>query len=421
MTSSSWHRVLFPGLLLFGVSLPLSKSASTILLVALYLTAVAGALYSKEFRDDVVRNCRQPLTAALAFFCLVAYIGIIHTENYADGFGVANKFVSLPAIYFFVSVFLRSDRDEDAAARKAEFLLFSFLAGLTALNLLGAMTFLGVVGDAKYALPLSPLGLHHIWYSNINALGLYTAASFLLFTRHGTGARERALLGCFLLLATVCILLSISRTAWFGIALTVMIMAALLIKRKKTVVLVVLLSVLAFASVYLFVPLVHDRTNLVAKDIALFSTDISAESSTGDRLLMWRAAFLMFKAHPFVGVGTGDFAPAMKPLKRARLVPTRLLRFNQPHNIYLFSMATNGIVGLIALLYIFYRSLRSAAPGMRLAGRERFLAALAMATAVHFMIAGFFDSFFAIQTVRYSFVFIMGVCIHASVNPVRRS
>ena len=43
-----------------------------------------------------------------------------------------------------------------------------------------------------------------------------------------------------------------------------------------------------------------------------------------------------------------------------------------------------------------------------------------MATTVHFMIAGFMDSFFNIQVLRFPFAFIMGVCIHSSANFVRR-
>ncbi len=416
MSSTTWHRLLYPGLLLFGASLPLSKSAGYVLLVALYLAAAAGAIYDKEFRDEVIRCCRQPLTAALALFCLVAYAGIIHTEKFADGFSVANKFASLPAIYFFVSVFLQSDRSEDARTRRAEYLLFSFLVGLTVLNLLGAMTFLGVVGDAKFALPLSPLGLHHIWFSNLNALGLYAAASFLLFTRHGTSTSGRVFLGCFLALSALCILLSTSRTAWFSIAVTATIMAATMIRSKKTIALVVLLSVLTFTSVYRFVPFVHDRINLIAQDIALYSADKKAESSIGGRILMWRAALRMFEWHPYVGVGTGDFQRTMKVFRRSRLVPAYLLPFNQPHNTYLFTMATNGIAGLSALLYIFYRCLRSSLPIVRSGGAGTFFAFLAMAATIHFMIAGFMDSFFNIQILRFSFAFIMGICIRSALN-----
>jgi len=423
VSSSSLHRLLYPGLLLFALSLPLSKSASNVLLVALYLSALAGALYSEEFRADVIRSCRQPLTAAFAIFCLVAYTGIIHTEKYADGFSVANKFASLPAIYFLLSVLLQSDRSEEAGTRKAESLLFAFLIGLTALNLFGLMTFLGVAGDGKYALPLAPLGLHHIWFSNLNALGLYTAVSFLLFTRHGASARGRTLLGCFLPLSTLCILLSTSRTAWFGIALTGAIMVSVLIKSKRKLVLVALLSVLTLVSVYRFVPLVHDRINLAAEEIELFSSNKYAESSIGSRFLMWRATLIMIKGHPFIGVGTGDFEYTMRAMRkqmRSRVVPRFLLGFNQPHNIYLFSMATNGIAGLAALLYVFYRSLRFATPIIRSDGEGKLFAFLAMTTAVHFMVAGLFDSFFNIQVLRFSFAFIMGVCIRSSANCGRR-
>ncbi|MHB8834152.1 MAG: O-antigen ligase family protein [Candidatus Methylomirabilia bacterium] len=424
MSSTSVHRALYLGLLLFGLSLPLSKGASNVLLGVLYLSAIAGALYSREFRDDVIRNFRQPLAAALALFSLVAYIGIMYTQRFADGFSVANKFVSLPAIYVLVSALLDSNRGDDDGARKPEFLLFSFLAGLTALNLFGLTAFLGVIGEEKYLLPLAPLGLHHIWYSNINALGLYTAVSLLLFSRHGATARGRALLGSFLALSAAAILLSTSRTAWFSIALTAAIMAAVALKSKKMIMLVALLFLLAFTALYRFVPLVHDRTDLIARDIALFVSDKRAVTSVGGRIMMWRAALAMFKSHPVIGVGTGDYGHTLRVLRKAKstrkLVPKLLLHFNQPHNMYLFSMATNGSAGLAALLFIFYRSLRFAVPTVRSGNGEKLFAFLAMATVVHFMIAGFMDSFFNIQILRYAFAFVLGVCIRSSVTRVPR-
>jgi O-antigen ligase len=285
------------------------------------------------------------------------------------------------------------------------------------------LTFLGLIGDAKYVTPLSPLGLHHIWYANIIALGLYTAVSFLLFTRHGTSVRGRAFLCCFLPLATLCLLLSASRSAWLGSALTALIMTAIQVKSKKTVLLVVLCSALAGTLAYRFVPVVHDRIGLVARDLERYSENKYADSSTGSRFMMWRATALMVKGHPLVGVGTGDFEYTMNVMRRqlrTRVVPVYLLRFNQPHNMYLFSMATNGIAGLAALLFIFYRILHSVAPVVRSEGGGNVFAFLALATAVHFMIAGLFDSFFNIQILRYAFVFIMGVCIRSSVNGARR-
>ena len=67
-------------------------------------------------------------------------------------------------------------------------------------------------------------------------------------------------------------------------------MAAVTIRRKKTILLAVLLAVLAFAGAYRFVPLVHDRVDLIAEDLALYSTNDHAESSIGGRLIMWKSA-----------------------------------------------------------------------------------------------------------------------------------
>jgi len=416
VSSSSWHRLLFPGLLLFGVSLALSKSASNVLLVALYAAAAAGVLVDREFRADVLRSCRQPLTAALGFFCLVAYVGIIHTQKSAEGFAVANKYVSLPAIYFLVSVLLQAGRDEAAKSRKAESLLFSFLIGVAALNLLGVMTFIGLIGDREFTLPLSPLNLHHIWFSNINAIGLYAAALFLLFNRQGTSTRGKVYLSGFLVLSVACILLSTSRTAWFSITLTAAVMTFVLIRSRKTIFLVLVLSVLMFTSVYQFVPFVHDRIDRISQDLELFFVSNKKPSSIGSRLLMWKASLMMFRSQPIFGVGTGDYLREMEEYRRLRLFPRHLLDYNQPHSMYLFTLATNGIAGLTALMFIFYRSLRSAVPVARSGGDGKLFASLALATAVHFMIAGFMDSFFNIQILRYTFAFIMGVCIQGSVN-----
>lgn len=419
MSSSSWHRLLYPGLLLFGLSLPLSKSASTILLGALYLSAIAAALCNKEFRGDVRRSCRQPLTASLLLYCLVAYVGIIHTEHYAEGFSIANKFVSLPAIYFFVSLLLQSESSEEARTRKAEYLLLSYLTGLAVLNLVGMLSFLGVIGDQAFTLPFAPLGLHHIWFSNINALGLYTAAALLLFSRYGTSTRGKVYLLGFIVLCSLGILLSISRTAWFSILLTASILAFILIRSRKTIFLVAVLSVLMLAAVYQFVPIVHDRIDLIAQDIELYSISKKKASSIGSRIWMWKASLMMFQSHPVIGVGTGDYIHGMEEFRRLRLLPRYLLDYNQPHNMYLFTMATNGIVGLVALLQIFYRILRSVVPTVRTGGGTLF-AFLALATAVHFIVAGFMDSFFNIQILCYSFAFIMGVCIRGSVGCTRR-
>jgi len=88
--------------------------------------------------------------------------------------------------------------------------------------------------------------------------------------------------------------------------------------------------------------------------------------------------------------------------------------------MYLFALATNGLWGLAALLYVFYQALLLALPLIRGGQEERLFGFIAVATAIHFLAAGFTDSLFNIQVVRYSFVFIMAVCIRKSTISARR-
>jgi O-antigen ligase len=413
MQRFSLDRVLFAGLLLFGLSLPLSKSAGNVLLFLLYAALAAGALYDREFRGRIARCGRQPLTAAFAAMSLVAFAGILYSENRTEGLQVALKYLSLPAIYYLTAALLQSRRDREQRTRRAENLLFSFLAGLLALNVLAVLTFIGLIGDRAFVVPLVPLHLHHIWYSNLNALGCYAAAALLLSCPRVQSMRGRVYLSLFMTLSALCILLSLSRTAWFGMALTLAVLAFSAFRNRKAVLAAGAAALLAGAVAYQFIPLVHDRITLIASEIALFSAG-EQFSSVGNRFLMWKAAWAMFVSQPLLGVGTGDYVVTMGGYIDAGLFPEFVRGFNQPHNMYLFALATNGALGLAALLAVFAASAWRALPLLRAAGSERLFGFLALAAAVHFMAAGLADSVFTIQILRFAFAFVIGVCIRGA-------
>ena len=192
-----YNTIVATGLVLFALSLPLSKSAGNILLFLIYLFVIAGVLLYRDVKEAVVSSIKQPLTPAFFFIYLVALAGVFLSEKYADGLKATNLFLSLPAIYLMVSVLIDAVPDGDKRYRFAESLLAAFLIGLLFLNLIGVLTYLGIVGDKKFVLPLAPMHLHWIWFSNINALGLYTAAAFLLYSRRALTTGVKWLLFLF--------------------------------------------------------------------------------------------------------------------------------------------------------------------------------------------------------------------------------
>lgn len=414
------------GLLLFGLTLPLSKSAGNIILFLIYPLVFAGVWSNKDFRDAVLSNLKQPMMPAFLLYFLTALIGVSYTEKYIDGFRVSNATLSLPAIYLMASVLIQTIPDIEKRYEFAEKTLLSFLIGLTILNGIGFMTWLGFIGQKKYVLPLAPLHIHHIWFSTLNAVGIYTAAAVYLFSSRVRSMRVRLLLIAYLALAVFGVVLSTSRAAWIGILLTSIFVGMLsrrggVVQKMKIVVITAAIVAVVYICLYMFVPVVHDRIGLIRSDIVSFSAGTGDATSLGARFLMWKAAVQMFMSNPLAGVGTGDYVPTMAAYIKSGQYPEFLLTLNQPHNMYLFALATNGLPGLAALLYIFYCALRFAVPLMQGDDRQRLFAFIIVATVVHFMIAGFFDSFFNIQMLRYTFAFIMGVCARTQIYSALRS
>ena len=84
-------------------------------------------------------------------------------------------------------------------------------------------------------------------------------------------------------------------------------------------------------------------------NIEQYNNDPAKESSFGDRLKMWQAAWLLFLEKPVTGVGLGDYR-----YERSRLIKEgkvfKTYAYGHAHNHYLNVLAENGIIGLIALI-----------------------------------------------------------------------
>ena len=79
-------------------------------------------------------------------------------------------------------------------------------------------------------------------------------------------------------------------------------------------------------------------------------------SSIGPRLTFYRETIRIIGGHPLAGVGTGGFPKAYAEKVRE----TGSTEVQNPHNEYLLVMAQNGVVGLLLLLYLFWRHWQSA-------------------------------------------------------------
>lgn len=80
-------------------------------------------------------------------------------------------------------------------------------------------------------------------------------------------------------------------------------------------------------------------------------------SSMCVRVQLWRASWLMFKENPLLGNGaTNLFGPALKTYVDKEIVSRFTIdgEFDEPHNDILYMMAGHGLLGLLAILLLYF-------------------------------------------------------------------
>jgi O-antigen ligase len=394
-------RILFSFCALFALTVTLSKSASSIILGAAVLYLMGSALFSSQLRERLGPALKGPLVLPFFIYMAVLALGLFISTDLREGFNQLKKPLEWLAIFSLFSLALGMGRREDRESRGMLLLSF-FLFGISILNCIGLLEYAGAIGTRKHLI-LEPLGIHHIWYGNLNAVALYAGVGMLFL------APERfKVLGLLAaLLALPCILFAQSRGVWAGVLITGAALAWMLSERRKSG---IGISVFLFAAAVFFVYMgsstVRARLDLIIRDIALFQSG-HAETSLGARFIMWKGALKMFLDNPISGVGTGDYGITLSNMIKAGRLPAFIGHFNQPHSMYLFLLAITGVPGLLAYLFIYWRGVRASS---ELIETERFFGLLAFSVLLHYFIAGF-SEMTNTQMISYTFALVMGICL----------
>lgn len=83
----------------------------------------------------------------------------------------------------------------------------------------------------------------------------------------------------------------------------------------------------------------------------------NAQGSLGSvaaRIEMWRVSLMIFRDHPLLGVGRGNYTDAARPYVSAGRVHQEVIHHGHPHDAYLEMLVSKGIFGLIAFLALLF-------------------------------------------------------------------
>ncbi|MEX2516935.1 MAG: O-antigen ligase family protein [Gammaproteobacteria bacterium] len=187
----------------------------------------------------------------------------------------------------------------------------------------------------------------------------------------GRGRSQLVIPAIALILGLIASILSGSRGSWLVIPILGLCLLATYWQssyRRHAITGIAIIAVMTLVLVLVPQTGVIDRVNEAVSNFKLYLADPIAhgDTSVGQRLELWRAAWQMFLEKPILGGGIGhsfnDFL--LEGIAAGQYHPATSVQ-TMPHNILLDTLAIRGLVGLTGLatllgvlLYIFYQAAR---------------------------------------------------------------
>jgi len=345
--SDKW--VLFL-IFLFPIAGPVVRHWNSSIFVLLSLTSLYF-LFAKKDRKPLLKEEKIYLWTFFLFFCvfLVSTIsnGYSWEKIQAQGLGTEINFLLFIPIYLLIR--------ENSSAKKALF------AGIL---LSIPVIFLFSLYEYLYNSPNFPvIGLtgaySQLFLGPIAALSLLMSYYAYKQWLSNNNRWLTILVPVFIFMGLFTILFSLSRIGYITVLFGSFFIILILAKSFKNILLTCTLIILT-AIYSQQIDSVKFKTD---KALTNFSEYINAEnnskkdlqfSSVGLRLETWRSAQYIYKEHPFIGIGNGNYPNVIKKYINKGLVSPSVVLMGHAHNTFIEALISKGTIGLLMLLIIFY-------------------------------------------------------------------
>jgi len=314
---------------LFGIAffLPISKAIIEIFIYLAIFSFLVKLLISKKALP------KTPINIAVFIYVLICFLSIFVSSRYQVSIRTFLGKVLTNATLLFIVV------DTLNTVRRKKIFIYI---------LLGSSLLLGIDGIYQYFThkdfirqrPYIDIPRIYATFPTPNDFGCYliTIMPFVLMNLFRKFKYKRWNIlntGLFLLLFS-CLILTVSRGAWFAFIGTILFMS-MWIHSLGIVFLIVGIFILATQQFYF--PVLKNRIS---------SFFVFQDSSSQDRMIMWTTAWNMFLAKPLVGLGLGTFMFNFpKYLNEVYIHGTPYA-----HNCYLQMASEIGSLGLVSFLAI---------------------------------------------------------------------
>jgi O-antigen ligase len=382
-------------LVALGVTLPLATSGTSILIGLILLLWIVGGNYRETFL--AVR--RHPLAVASLVLFGLYLLGLFYGN---PGSRVAFDVSRFLLLALFIPLF--------TSARLRQQALWAFSAAAIVLLTLSYLAWLQLMPQIAF-LPINPVNVviqDRITYGLFVTVAAYFWAIEAFFCE---SRNKRAILLILVALAVFNLLAVVNSMTAYVILPTLFSYFFISRWRWKGVIAFALAVALIMAITLSFPanPL-YQRIAGAVTEFTQWRPDEAQTTNVGGRLEFYHNALKMIRERPLFGVGVGGFADAYaKQIRDRKMVLT-----DNPHNEYLLTAAQVGLVGLAALLYLFFTQWRLA---RLLPTRQG--AILARGVVLAFVVGCLFNSFLTDFDEGVFFIWISAL-LFSGVTPVSK-
>ena len=118
---------------------------------------------------------------------------------------------------------------------------------------------------------------------------------------------------------------------------------------------------------------VKSRVDAAVNNVIAYYQEDQVNTSSGFRLEMWKAAWLMTQDSNFLGVGEAQYHANLIKLIKESKVDERLDYFSAPHSQYFNSLVEQGAIGLFSLMLMILIPLKVAIKVIKRDGKNKYI------------------------------------------------
>ena len=304
-------------------------------LVFLWLLKVNNQTVSNGWLDLE----KTPLDILIFSFVLLAFISFAFARyKYASMYALLQMLSYTAFFYLIVNNYGRRIR---------RYIIRIVIYIGSAISVYGLLQYLGLLPH-NWWIPdkfLSSTYVNHNHFSGYLELAIPVAIGSLIRYRRVADSSVKIGLMAAITVMAMAFIFSQSRAAWVCLAISLITMNIILIRRKILGVISVLALIVIFGSIFSFA---YYKKGAVKERIESMSKIMQDEASFQTRVKIWQGTFRMIAKNPVIGTGIGTFETAF-PLYR---VDGLNLRANYTHNDYLQMASDMGILAPFIMILL---------------------------------------------------------------------